>query len=258
MSRWSFRGTALDDLGIVTMVSDSLMMPEKRGDNILIPFQDGRLHVTKFFEQRSMAIGLEIVEETRAALESKMDTVKALFGSRSLGSLVQTLEDLSVRSLQVEYAGSLDLTPVSPVSVKMVLEFIAPDPYFRGSTLLSEIQVIDANPKTFTINNPGTADERNPKIILTGPLDHVTITNTTNSVSISYNAAIDAPRIVTIEKTGRDYVVTDDLGANMIGNISHAGSEALFVLNAGDNDMSVVDAVATTGSVALEFYPPYL
>lgn len=258
MSRWSFRNTALDDLGIVTMVSDSLMMPERRVDNILIPFQDGRTHVEKFFEQRSMALGLEIVEESRAALESKMDTVKAIFGKRSLGILSQSLEDLSVRSLMAEYTGDLNLTTVSPVCVRMVLEFTAPNPFFRGETLVSDTQFIDANPKTYTINNPGTADERNPKIILTGPLDHVTITNTTNNVSISYNAAIDEPRVVTIEKVGVDYAATDDLGANVIGNVTHSGSEALFVLDAGDNDLSVADAVATTGSITIEFYPPYL
>ena len=56
MSSWSFRDVSLDDLGIVTLVSDSLMMPERRSENILIPFQDGRVFVEKQFEQRSMSL----------------------------------------------------------------------------------------------------------------------------------------------------------------------------------------------------------
>ena len=60
MSSWSFRGVALDTLGIVTLVSDSFKMPERRGDNVLIPFRDGRVFVEKMFEQRVMALGLEV------------------------------------------------------------------------------------------------------------------------------------------------------------------------------------------------------
>lgn len=258
MSQWSFRGTALDDLGIVTLVSDSLMMPAKRGDNKLIPFEDGREHTRKQFEQRDMTLGLEIVEDSIAALESKMDRVKKLFGKRTLGTLAQTMEDLSVRTLQAEYAGDLNLTRISPVSVRMALEFIAPFPFFRGDTLVSDAQIIDESPFEYTLTNPGTADERAPKIILTGPLENVTITNTTNDVSLSYNAAIASPRVVTIEKIGKDYSVTDDLGANMIGNVSHSGDAALFVLEADENELSVTDELAAGGTVTVEFYPPYL
>ena len=259
MSSWSFRGTALDDLGIVTQVSDSLMMPARRGDNVLIPFLDGRVFVEKQFEQRSMALGLEIVEETRAALEAKMDVVKALFGRRSLGTLTQTLEDLSVRSCQAEYAGDLNLTPVSPLCVRMVLEFVMPDPFFRATTLFSDTTVIDASPKAYTITNAGTADERNPTIVLTGPLLNTVITNVTNGCVLTYTGTIASPRVVTITKSSTgEYTATNDLGANVIGNVTHSGDAALFVVDAGDNDLSVADGTHTTGSVKVEFYPPYL
>ena len=258
MSSWSFRDTALDDIGIVTMVSDSLRMPERRGENVLIPFHDGRVFVEKFFEQRSLTLGLEINEASLQDLESKLDTIKALLGKRSLGTLAQTLEDASVRTLPVEYTGDLNLTRISPLYVRLVLEFIAPSPFFVGEAAVSEVQEISSSPISFTLTNPGTADVRDPKIILTGPLDHVTITNTTNGVSLSYNAVIDAPRIVTIEKNGTDYVATDDLGLIVIGNVTHSGDSALFVLDTGDNELEVVDGAATTGSVAFEFYPLYL
>jgi len=258
MSSWSFRDTALDDIGIVTMVSDSLRMPERRGENVMIPFHDGRVFVEKFFEQRSLTLGLEINEATLQDLESKLDTFKSLLGKHSLGTLAQTLEDASVRTLQVEYTGDLNLKRISPLCVRLVLEFIAPDPFFQGEFQINDLQEISSSPTLFTLTNPGTADIRDPRIILTGPLDQVTITNTSNGVSLSYNAAIDAPRIVTIDKNGTDYVATDDLGVNVIGNVTHSGDSALFVLDAGDNELEVVDSVATSGSVAFEFYPLYL
>ena len=259
MSKWSYRGTALEDLGIVTLVSDSLMMPERRGDNVLIPFLDGRVHVEKQFEQRNMTLGLEISEDSLSILEGKIDVVKALLGRRSLGSLVQTLEDLTTRSLQAEYTGDLNLRRVSPLCVRMLLEFIAPDPFFRGTTLFSNTTVINASPKAYTVTNSGTADERNPTIVLKGPLQNTVITNSTNGCVLTYAGTIASPRVVTITKSSTgEYTVTDDLGTNLIGNVTHEGDAALFVLDSGSNSISVVDATHTTGSVKFEFYPPYL
>ena len=248
----------MDSLGIVTLVSDSLKMPERRGDNKLIPQRDGRIFAEKKFEQRSMSLGLEVGADTLSELESAMDVVKTLFGRRSLGALVQTLEDLSVRTLQAEYTGDLNLSRVSPLSVKLLLDFIAPDPFFRSSVLKTDTQTIDASPKAYTFNNPGTADERNPKIVLTGPLNNTVILNLTNGVSFTYGATIPAPRVVTFQTVNGEYVATDDLGANVIGNISHVGDSAFFVLDAGDNSLSVADDTHTTGTVKMEFYPPYL
>lgn len=258
MSSWSFRGTDLDTLGFVTLVSDSLMMPQKRGDNVLIPFRDGRVFVQKLFEQRSMSLGLEVSEDSISALEVKMDTVKALFGARSLGTLAQTLEDNSVRTALAEYTGDLNLTRVTPVSVRMVLEFTLPDPFFRGDVQVSEVQTIDESPKTYTITNTGTAVERNPKIILTGPLENTVITNTTNGCVLTYTGSIPSPRVVTIETVNGQFVATDDTSANVIGNVTHSGDAALFVVDSGANELSVVDSEATTGTVTVEFYPPYL
>ncbi len=260
MSSWSYRGTSLDTLGIVTVVSDSLKMPTRRGDNILIPLQDGRRFMEKFFEQRSMDLGLEVSGATIAELEAAIDAVKTLFGKRTLGTLQQMMEDLSVRTAQAEYTGDLNLSRVSPLSVRMVLEFTMPDPFFRSDTLVSDVQAIDASPKTYTLNNSGTADERNPRIVLTGPLDNPEITNTTNGVSVKYNAVIDSGHYVTIEtdaETG-EYTAVDDADVNVIGNVTHEGDVALFALDAGNNEISVTDDEATTGTVTIEFYPPYL
>jgi hypothetical protein len=260
MSKWSFGGVELDTLGVVTLVSDSLKLPEKRGENLLIPFMAGRAWVEKEFDQRSMTLGLEVIAESIQDLETRMDFLKKFFGRRALGLLRQTLEDLTSRSCYAEYTGDLSLTRISPVSVRMALDFTMPEPFFRSSVLTSDEQTIDESPKTYTLNNPGSAEERGALITLTGPLANPEITNTTNGVSVKYNAAITSGHYVVIgvdSETG-EYSATDDLSANVIGNVSHSGSAALMVLDAGDNAMSVTDEVATTGTVKFEFYAPWL
>lgn len=257
MSTWSFRSVSLDTLGTVTLVSDSFKMPKKRGGNVLIPDLDGRVHTKKRFDQRVMALGLELVEESIQALEAKIDVVKALLAPSDLGTLSQTLEDLTIRTIEAEYTGELEPTRISPVSAKFLLEFTMPKPFFRSTILVSDVHTINANPTTYDITNSGTVYEREPKIVLTGPLDHPTITNTRNSVSLSYNGVITAGHYVTIDKNSRrEYTALDDLGANVIGNIAHAGDSAFMVLEVGVNPMSVADSTHTTGTVTIEFYPP--
>lgn len=260
MSSWSFRGTNLDTLGIVTLVSDSLKMPKRRGDNVLVPFRHGRFFARKYFEQRTLSLGLEIVEDSIEAFEAKMDTVKALMGQETLGTLSQTLEDLSVRSAQAECTGDLNGARTSPVSMRLVLDFTMPEPFFRSNTLTSDEQTINASPKTYTLNNPGTAEETKPKITLTGPLANTEITNTTNGVKVKYNGTITAGHyvVIDIDATTGEYTAVDDLAANVIGNVTHLGNAALMVLKSGNNAMSVTDDTHTTGTVKVEFYPPYL
>jgi len=260
MSSWSYRGTNLDDLGIVTMVSDAFKMPERRGGNVTIPFRHGRVYVEKFFEQRTLQLGLEIHEKSREDLEAKIDRVKMLMAQTGLGALTQTLDDLTTRTLQAEYTGDLSPTPVSPLAVKMVLEFICPDPFFRGSRLVSDEQTINSDPYDYVLNNPGTAEERDPTITLTGPLLDVIITNETNGCTLTYDGAILSPRVVTIytdQETG-EYVAVNDLGANVIGNISHEGDTCLFPLASSQNEIRVESGYHVAGKIKIEFYPPYL
>jgi hypothetical protein len=260
VSSWSYRGTALDTLGIVTLVSDSFKMPNKRGENILIPQRDGRRFVEKRFEQRGMSLGLEIVKDSIQELEAAIDAVKALMGRRDLGNLSQTLESGSVRSAEAECTGDLNPARISPMSARMVLEFTMPNPFFYSSVLTTDTHTINASPKTYTINNPGTIDKVDPKITLTGPLNGTEITNTVNGVKVKYNAAITAGHyvVIDVDPVTDEYTAVDDLGANVIGNVTHEGDVALFVLDSGDNPVSVTDGVATTGTVKVEFYAPNL
>lgn len=259
MSTWSYRGTSLDDLGIVTLVWDSAKMPTRRGENILIPFRNGRVFIAKYYEQRSISLGLEIVQTSIEELEDAVDTVKRLLGQRTLGALQQTMASGAVRIAQAESFGDLAPLRTSPFSSKLTLDFILPDPFFYSNVLTAETAVIDASPTLFTVPNNGTVEHRDVKITLTGPLENTVITNTTNGVSLTYNGAIAGGEVVVIQTndTG-EYIATKDGVTDVIGNISHAGSSALMIISTDDNEISVTDGIATTGTVKIEFYPPYL
>lgn len=260
MSSWSFRGTSLDSLGIVTLVSDSLKMTKRRGGNMLIPFRDGRVHTKKFFDERNLILGLELVEASIEALETKIDTVKTLMGRDGLGELEQTLENEDVRVAMAEYNEDLDVKRTSPVSAKLLLEFTLPEPFFRSDTLTTVEEVIDESPHEYTFTNPGTVRERKPRIILTGPLENTEIVNEENDVSLKYNAEIEDGDIVTIDidaDTG-EFTAVHSVSGNVIGNITHEGDTALMVFEPDENDLTVTDDVATNGTVTIEFYPPYL
>ena len=213
----------------------------------------------KYFDQRVLSLGLEIVEGSISDLETAIDAVKALLGGRDLGVLEETMEDSSVRTGMAELSNDLSVARISPISVKMILEFTMPDPFFYSDTQVSDTTVINVSPKTYTINNTGTVEKCNPSIVLAGPLNNPEITNTSNNISVKYNGIIALGHSVTIDLNPEtdEYRAVTDLGVNVIGNITHDGDAAYMVLNSGSNAISVTDDTHSTGTVTIEFYPPY-
>jgi hypothetical protein len=87
----------------------------------------------------------------------------------------------------------------------------------------------------------------------------VVITNNTTGSVLSYNAAIASPRVVTISQNAYgEYIAVDDLNTNVIQNVTHSGTPEFMRLNPGNNSLSITSDVATTGTVKMSFYAPYL
>ena len=258
MSQWYFCDVLLDDLGIVTAVSDSHKTVEKRGENIVIPFHYGRVWNAKYFDERALTLGLEIVTESIAALEDAIDTVKALLGRSTLGELKQVMENGSVRIGYAEHIGDLGTTRSSPNSEKILLELRMPDPFFYAETITEETYVINTSPKTITMNNSGTVEERKPIITLTGPLEDVQIANETNGVTLNYSGVVPAGETVIISRNIYHEYTALWGAVNVIGRVSHSGSSAFMILSKGDNTIKVYSDLASTGSVKFSFYAPYL
>lgn len=257
---WTFGGTALTSLGKVTLIDDYLDAPNRRGDNQTIPFRHGAIFAKKYYDQRKLTFGITVITASATALETAFDTMRALFGKQAQQTLEMTREDSSVRNASATVDSSMNVKRFSDRIARVTVEFTLTSPFFRLSTVIADnTTVIDASPHAMTVTNPGTIEERDATIILTGPLQNTVITNSTNGNTLTYTGTIASPRVVTIStnSTG-EYVATNDLAANVIGNITHTGASALMVFNAGGNTLSITDATATTGSVKVSFYAPYL
>lgn len=255
---WTYDGTSLSSFGKVTLIDNYLDRANARGDNVSIPFRDGTTFVEKFYDQRKVVFGIAIVGDTAADLESKIDTLQTLCSANSQKTLAQTRESGAVRAALASVDTELSTERVSQRIARTVVEFTLTEPFFRSTTLAETTIDVDAASVNDTVTNNGTVKERKPTIVLTGPLSNTLITNTTNSVWVKYTGTIASPRVVTlsVNSTG-EWVATDDLAADKIGNITHSGAAAYMVLNVGDNDITITDDTHTTGTVKFQFYPPY-
>lgn len=257
---YSFGGTALSTYGTVTLLNDHFDIPERRGENIIIPFRHGTQFVRKYYGERKMTFGFIYRAASMTAMETTIDALHAKLAPLTQQTLSQTREDGSVRTASAAVSAPLQIERETPTVVRFVVEFTLPFPFFRLSTAIADnTTTINANPKAMTVTNPGTIEERDATIILTGPLSNTVITNSTNGCTLTYTGTIASPRVVTISTSATgEYTATTDLGANVIGNITHTGASALMVFDVGANTLSIADGTATTGSVRVNFNAPFL
>lgn len=257
---WSFGGTALSTYGKVTLINDSYDMPERRGENQLLPFRHGKRFVEKYFDERILTFGIAINAASATTLESTLDDLRKKLSPRTQQTLSWTREDGTIRTALASVNRPLEVDRSGSKIVLAIIEFVLPFPFFRLSTEIANNETtINANPKAMTVTNPGTVEERDATIVLTGPLLNTVITNSTNGCVLTYTGTIASPRVVTISISATGEVVaTDDLGANKIGNLTHSGASAMMVFDVGDNILSIADGTATTGKVRVRFNAPFM
>lgn len=258
MTTWTYDGVDLSTFGSITMLDDYLDLASRRGGNQTISNRHGTIHVPKFYDETEIAFGIAMNYGSAALLEQAFDDLKKLLSSRGEKILANTRADASVRTALASCEGKIQPKRESYKFARVVVIFKLAQPFFFSSVLTEEDVVVDASPKTLVVDNEGTVEKCNPTITLTGPLLNPSILNTTNGVRVTYTGTIASPRVVTIQEANKEIVATDDLGANVIGNLTHEGSEAYMVLEPGTNSLEIEDDTHTTGGVGVAFYAPYL
>lgn len=261
MTSWTFGGTALSTIGIVTQIDDYLDVSERRGEDITISLRHGRIFTNKYYDGRSLSFGIAINEASATALESKLDTLRALIAPRTEQTLAMTLEDATVRNISATVNKSIQLSRFGSKVARVIVQFDCASPFWRLSTAITDnTTTINASPKAMTCTNPGTVEERDPTITIHGAFTSLTIANSTNGASLTYTGAIGTSETVTIGTLNGEYYATLSTGsANVIGNVTHSGSAALLPLNIGNNTLSITNAGRDANStVKISFYAPYL
>lgn len=256
LNDWTFGGVRLDSIGAVTELDGYLDMPPKRGDNILISLQPGKVWTAKYHDQRVIQFGIEIAARDIPELEQKFDILKRLVGSRIQQALVHNFCD-GPRTAMAEVLNVLNPTrDPDPLVAKIVIDFLLADPFFRASVMVSKTVDIATSP--YTLYNPGTAGERKAVITLAGPLDNPELENVTTGTKLQFLGVLNNPgEWVRIDC--RLYTAVDQSANNVIGSIVHTGSTVFLTLAAGNNTINLTDTTGTnTGTAQIDFYPPYL
>jgi len=259
MTTFTYGVTDLSTLGNITVIDDYLDLPQKRGNNITVPNRHGTTFVRKFYDERTIALGIAVLGTSLSDLETKMNTIRGLFSEQTQQTLSITYEDSTVKTALVTVDKPLQVRRVQSLA-RIMVEFTMTEPFFRLSTVIADNTLaIDASPKAMTVTNTGTMEERDPTIVIHGAFTSITITNSTTGAILTYTGAIGTAETVTIGTLAGEYYATLTGGTDVIGNVTHSSSSALMTFAAGANTLAITSAGRDGNStVKVSFYPPFL
>jgi hypothetical protein len=260
-STWTFGNTALTSFGKVTLINDYLDVPARRGDNLLVPFHHGSIFAQKYYGERSLVFGMAITAANATALETVFDTMRAKFAPLTEQVLANTREDSTVRQANAIVNKSIQVTRFTNTLAKVVVEFELSDPIFRlSSEITDNTATPNANSFAYDVTNPGTVQETDPTIVLTGLYTtSVTITNAENGAILVYGHTIDDTEVVTIGTLNHEYYATSSTDGDVIGRVTHSGSPALMPIEVGVNNLTIASAGQNGNTrIRVRFYAPYL
>jgi hypothetical protein len=108
---------------------------------------------------------------------------------------------------------------------------------------------------SLSLTNPGTVLAENALINILGPMANPTITNLTNSTSVTIATTVASTKHL-IVNAAASTAVND--GTNVVGSVSHSGAEAFLTLSPGVNVLQVSGASCTGSTlVSVSFAAPY-
>ena len=257
MTSFTFGTTDLSTIGNITVIDEYLDMPERRGENQTVAFRHGTIFTEKFFNERKITFGIAIIKNTLADLETALDTLRLVLSPRTQQTLTIVFENASTKTALATVDRSIEVTRTQTMA-RVVVEFTLTSPFLRDASAIADnTLIIDADPINLVFDNTGTAEERDPTILISGPFSSVTLTNI--GISVTYTGAIGAGETVEIGTLNGEYYATHSVSGNVIGNVTHAGSSCLLPIPTGTNTVTITSAGGNnTGTVKISFYPPYV
>jgi len=200
-------GTDMSTLGVVVVRGAMEFLPSMELDIAGIEQLDGGIAGKPFLVPREIEIPVEIEAATRAALGTRLDSIRGvILGNRQKQTLQFDDEVHNDRYWEVlPGAAPIRLTPLGPLAVEGILSFVAPDPIAFDTSEETPSYTINADPKTFNIPTSGSVGGNHdtfPVYVFTinsGAPTQIKIDNTTAGTSLTWAKAIAAGNKVRIK-----------------------------------------------------------
>ena len=263
--KWSFAGVDLNTKAwSVIEVPEGIGTVGLRGNNVQIPFQDGKRWIKKRYEERIVMLpmwvrGLDPMTgkvpsglSQDEKLYENIDFLSRLFGKRGEHTLRRTLPDGTEREATAEVYKQVTFVKSMPGYAKFAVEFLLSDPFFYDIQKTQETKTISNASYEWTHNNPGTAPATDAIVTLSGPMESPKLECLGSNLWLQFQGSIGGGESVVIN--AGDFTCKKG-SSNMISAIKHGGDACWFILDSGYNQLRI--SGASGGSVKLEYYPAY-
>ena len=264
---YEFNGTVLNTMAY-NIETYPEIVPPRRGENLGVPFLDGRRFVQKHFEQRTIPLNMWVRDKNvdgnpvpgkteKQVLEENTSALKQLFGApRGQVSFRYKLRDGATwRKAMVEVVNIITFDKIAAgLAAKFSVDLLLADPFFYAETYTTDPETLTVTPHEWTHNNPGTAPAKKMLITFSGSLAAPKLENVSTGVWVQYNTTIAGGETVVIDT--ENFTVMKG-ATNMISVLKHQGDPAWFLLDPGNSNMKVTCDETPSGSVEIKYYAPY-
>jgi hypothetical protein len=259
---WYWNGTPLNEpyWNIATWGGSRMGIPTLRGQDYEVPYRAGQLWRSKYPDERTVTLTMWTdgqmspnqsypALDARRAFNDNFQALRQLFFTRGAGGSVQGQlqrnwyltgsgsPSLVTSTAAAEITGSMDPTMNGRTSAAFSVDLLLSDPYFYSPP---RTQAVSTSGGTITALGEGVAGEgfasavNSFTVTVSAPC---TVTNGTAGVSFTLSGAGVASWPVTVDILR--YTATDNVGNNVVGGITHAGSRMWMCLLNGANSISV-------------------
>lgn len=263
--QWEYNGISLNTKAWQVIEVSGLGTPKTRGNNIEIPYKNGKRNTKKYYDEKPLIFGMVVNgvdpitgivpagKTGNEQLHDNIDYLNLIFGRRGEFTLKRIMPNGNVREAKAEVYGDTDYTIKDMTSCKFTVEFLLADPFFYSATKVTELRNITEAQTTFAHQNMGNAPALKHLITLTGPLANPVIENLSNGVWLQYLGVINNGETVIIDTENFNCFKGS---LNVISALKHAGDINWLILEPGQNNIKIISETVG-GSVQIEYYPPY-
>jgi len=261
---WEYDGVDLTTLAYnVQWLGAPLNVPPRRGENVVVPSRTGRLYVAKRPDQRTatLAMWVQNIHPTtggagsEAQMRANLDTLRGLFARDGQHTLKHQFGGV-IRTATAEVVATIDFEPKGLDSAyTFVVEFLLADPWWYAESLTTVgPTAITQSPQNITVTNGGTYKVEQAIITVTGPITNPKFA--VGSIWVQYTGTVGSGETLVIDCG--DWTAELD-GADVSGNISHAGALRWLEFAVGGNTLAVTSSGYGGGTtVTVAFYAPYV